>query len=124
MRSTRSRRFAAAAAAALLLGAAAGCSTTYTLEEAEMEAQAEAALAPQFDGKGPTIDCPGSVTAEVGGTATCTATLDGQSAPALITITSVDDDGNVKFDVEIQGEDSAAGEESAAPDGGASAPSQ
>jgi hypothetical protein len=91
-------------AATIILGSGliAGCTTTYTLEEAQLEEQAEAALAPQFEGEAPTIDCPGDVTAEVGATATCTASLGGETATALITITSVDDEGQVEFDVEIQ----------------------
>ncbi len=101
MRFARSRT--TLAAAAVLLGLSlAGCTTTYTVEEAQLEEQAEAALATQFEGEAPTIDCPGDVAAEVDATVTCTATLGEETAETLITITSVDDDGNVEFDVEIQ----------------------
>jgi hypothetical protein len=84
-----------------LAGCSFSASTTATVSESEVETQAESALAPKFEGEAPSIDCPSEIPAEVGATLTCTASLAGESADAIITITSVDENDQVQFDVNI-----------------------
>ncbi|MGY1883907.1 DUF4333 domain-containing protein [Blastococcus sp. SYSU DS0753] len=44
------------------------------------------------------VDCPTDITAEAGGTFTCSAELDGQ--PVTFTVRQEDDEGNVRFDLD------------------------
>jgi hypothetical protein len=48
----------------------------------------------------PQVRCPDDLTADVGAETRCTATVDGQTYGATVTVTSVDDDG-AQFDVRV-----------------------
>lgn len=88
----------ATAAAALTLSA---CSSTPMVNESELEAQAEAALEQSLEGAVPPINCPGDLEAKVGAAMTCTTVEGGKTYDVIITVTSVDENGKVQFDVEV-----------------------
>ena len=48
----------------------------------------------------PEVRCPDDLQADVGAETRCTATVDGQTYGATVTVTSVDDDG-AQFDVRV-----------------------
>ena len=48
----------------------------------------------------PEVRCPDDLRADVGAETRCTATVDGQTYGATVTVTSVDDD-RARFDVQV-----------------------
>lgn len=100
MRSHTPKGFLIAATAVAAL-ALAGCSSTPMVKESEVEAQAEAALEKSLEGAVPPINCPGDLEAKAGATITCTTVEGGKTYDVNITVTSVDEDGQVQFDVEV-----------------------
>lgn len=50
------------------------------------------------------VECPDNLDAKVGATLTCTLTHEGVSYDVDVTVTQVDDDNNVKFDIQVADE--------------------
>ena len=103
------RRFlvlAAAAAAALTLAA---CDAEVnvgdkTLSASEIEKESSSSLTKQTGQEPASISCPDDLKAEVGESEVCSLEdQQGGTYDMTVTITSVDDDGNAKFDIEVGG---------------------
>ncbi len=72
-----------------------------SVSSAEVEAKAQDALTQQVGQQAPPVTCSEDLPAEAGATITCSMS-DGQvSYDVLITVTSVDDDSVVNFDVQV-----------------------
>ncbi|MCZ2860706.1 DUF4333 domain-containing protein [Blastococcus sp. VKM Ac-2987] len=69
-----------------------------TLDTAGVADRIAAETAQQAGVAATDVDCPTDVTAEAGGTFTCSAQLDGQ--PVTFTVRQEDGDGNVRFDLD------------------------
>ncbi|MEV6063059.1 DUF4333 domain-containing protein [Nocardia asteroides] len=92
-------------AALVSLGfAAAGCSVsigTDTVDKEKVADQISTQLAAQVGETPDEVTCPEDLKAEQGATITCTLTEQGATYDVKVTVTSVDDDDNVKFDIEV-----------------------
>ena len=104
-----SRRFlvlAATSAAALTLAA---CDAEVnvgdkTLSASEIEKESSASLTKQTGQEPAAISCPNDLTAKVGESEVCSLEdQQGGTYDMTVTVTSVDDDGNAKFDIEVGG---------------------
>lgn len=101
MKIQRTLALAVAVAAGGLL--VAGCSTTNSVSQSDVESQAEEQLAAQVDtGVTPDVSCPGDLDAEEGATMECELTVEGDDAvyPVSIEVTSVEDD-TANFSIEV-----------------------
>lgn len=70
-----------------------------TVEQSEVEAQVAAAIEERL-GVSPEVSCPGDLDAEVGATATCTASTEDSEGDFTVTITELTDEGTAKFRIE------------------------
>jgi hypothetical protein len=92
----RSVRLHRAVAAVVLVIAAASC--TKKLDTSGLETKLKVALEQQLNTTGITVACPTDVTVKQGATFICSA-ADSAGAKSTITVTQVDDKGNVKWEV-------------------------
>jgi hypothetical protein len=92
----RSVRLHRAVAAVVLVIAAASC--TKKLDTNGLETTLKGQLEQQLNTTGITVTCPTDVRIKQGATFTCNAT-DSTGAKSTITVTQVDDKGNVKWEV-------------------------
>jgi hypothetical protein len=92
----RSVRLHHAVAAVVLVIAAASC--TKKLDTSGLETKLKVALEQQLNTTGITVTCPTDVTVKQGATFICSA-ADSAGAKSTITVTQVDDKGNVKWEV-------------------------
>jgi len=75
-----------------------------SVSASELETQASKTLTAEYGEKPASIDCPSDLKAEVGETETCELVDQaGNHYDAKMTITSVDDDGNAKFNIKVGG---------------------
>jgi uncharacterized lipoprotein len=101
MRTHRTLALAVAVAAGGLI--VAGCSTSNTVDKADVESQAEEQLAAQVDADvTPDVSCPDDLDAEEGATMECELTVEGDDTvyPVSIEVTSVEDD-TANFSIEV-----------------------
>ena len=97
-RSSLAKLIVGSAVLALAVG---GCGGTASVTSSDVAEQAQAALTQQVGQPAPPVDCPGDLPAEVGAKITCTI-LDGTTKyEVYITVTSVEDGDQVKFDVQV-----------------------
>ncbi len=89
------------AGSAVLALAVAGCGGTASVSSSELSEQAQAALTQQDGQPAPPVDCPGDLPAEVGAKITCTISDGTTKYEVYITVTSVEDGDQVKFDVQV-----------------------
>ncbi|GAB2837300.1 hypothetical protein GCM10022221_40810 [Actinocorallia aurea] len=86
--------------AAAALTACSFSATTAKADEASVEQQISAQLAPQLGGTPQAVDCPGDLTGTLGATLSCTlTTAEGMDRPVIVTVTSTDD-GVIDFSIE------------------------
>ncbi|MFN8161032.1 MAG: DUF4333 domain-containing protein [Solirubrobacterales bacterium] len=90
-------RFAALAVAALVPAALAigGCGTK-TLNTDDVQSSISSGLAQKTGTKPKSVDCPGDVKAEKGGTFTCTLTAP-DGSEATVKVTQLDSDGHIRY---------------------------
>lgn len=83
-----------------------------TVEQSEVEAQVAAAIEERL-GVSPEVSCPGDLDAEVGATATCTASTEESEGAFTVTITELTDEGTAKFRIEdaVEGGSADGGED-------------
>lgn len=94
------RLVAAAAFAGLALFGA--CSSTSSIDEAELESKVASQLAETTGQEEPNVDCPSDLDAEVDATIECELTVDGEDAVYPVTVTVTELDGDVaNFDIEV-----------------------
>ncbi len=75
-----------------------------TISASNLESEASSTLTREFGEEPASIDCPEDLKAEVDETETCELVDQaGNHYDMVITITSVDDDGNAKFDINVGG---------------------
>jgi hypothetical protein len=73
-----------------------------TLSSSDLEIEASRSLTKQFGQKPASIECPEDLKAEVGQTEVCSLEDSaGGTYDMTVKITSVDDDGNAKFDISV-----------------------
>jgi hypothetical protein len=82
------------------------CGGTFAADE--VATKAEEVLEQQV-GARPDVSCPDDLDAEVGAETRCTASVDGVTVGATVTVTSVDDDG-AEFDVQVDEEPVGGGQ--------------
>ena len=85
-------------AVAIVVLAIAATSCTKKLDTSGLETKLKGALEQQLNTTGVAVTCPTDVTVKQGGTFVCNAT-DSTGAKETITVTQVDDKGNVKWEV-------------------------
>ncbi|WP_068272516.1 DUF4333 domain-containing protein [Aldersonia kunmingensis] len=96
----------ACCAVALSAPVLAGCSAEVSIgndsvDKDKVAEQISTQLTEQVGTKPDSVECPENLDAKVGATLTCTLTHEGVSYDVDVTVTSVDDDKNVKFDIEV-----------------------
>lgn len=73
-----------------------------TISASELETQASASLTQEFGQEPASVDCPEDLKAEVGATEVCSLEDQGGGTYDMtIKITSVDDDGNAQFNIQV-----------------------
>lgn len=73
-----------------------------TIDQDELELESSRTLTKQYGEKPKSIDCPEDLKAEVDATETCELVDQrGNHYDMKVTVTSVDDDGNAKFDINV-----------------------
>jgi hypothetical protein len=97
---------AACCAVALSVPVLSGCSGEVSVGDktADKDAVAEqisTQLTEEVGTKPDAVECPEDLEAKVGATLTCTLTHEGVSYDVTVTVTSVDQDDNVKFDIQV-----------------------
>ena len=92
----RSVRLHRAVAIVVLIMAAASC--TKKLDTSGLETKLRGELEQQLNTTGVTVTCPTDVTVKQGATFICSAS-DSTGAKSTITVTQLDDKGNVKWEV-------------------------
>ncbi|MFH5210629.1 DUF4333 domain-containing protein [Antrihabitans spumae] len=98
---TASAVLAALASAALV---SAGCSVsvgTAKVDKDDLAKQISTELEAEVGEAPDEVTCPDDLKAEVGATLTCQLTGRGETYDVTVTVTSVDDDDNVKFDIKV-----------------------
>ena len=94
----RSTRALALAAAILSVTALAGCSTTKTLSTDDVQNAIQKGLSDQVGGTF-TVTCPSDITAEKGGTFTCSVANASDGSTATVTVTQEDAEGQFNWKV-------------------------
>lgn len=89
-----------AAPAVVLSFALAGCSSSVTVEQSEVEEQISAELEEQVGQAPDDISCPGDLEGEEGETMECTLTAGEDELGVQVEVTSVDGD-DVRFDIQV-----------------------
>ncbi|HMU27154.1 MAG TPA: DUF4333 domain-containing protein [Solirubrobacterales bacterium] len=75
-----------------------------TIDRDELELESSRTLTKQYGEKPASIDCPDDLKAEVDATETCELVdQSGNHYDMKVTVTSVDDDGNAKFNIKVGG---------------------
>lgn len=98
---TTSVVLAALASAALV---SAGCSAsigTAKVDKDDVASQISTQLEAEVGEKPDEVTCPEDLKAEVDATITCKLTEQGETYDVTVTVTSVDDDNNTKFDIKV-----------------------
>ncbi|MCB0857589.1 MAG: DUF4333 domain-containing protein [Solirubrobacterales bacterium] len=73
-----------------------------TISASELETQSSESLTQEFGQKPASIDCPEDLEAEVGATEVCSLEDQGGGTYDMtIKVTSVDDDGNAQFNIQV-----------------------
>lgn len=73
-----------------------------TISASNLESETSKSLAAETGVEPASVDCPDDLKAEVDATETCELTdPQGNTYDAVITVTSVDDDGNAQFNIQV-----------------------